>query len=52
MEFIAGILFTLFAEWIGWNIYKAREQRKACEAYIPPRRVDPAKDYYETDKQP
>lgn len=27
MEFLAGIIFTLFVEFIAWKIYQARQQR-------------------------
>ena len=36
MEFLGGILLTLFIEFIAWKIYKARERRKVLGTYIPP----------------
>ena len=31
MEFIAGIIFTLFVEFIGYKIYQSRQRRKERE---------------------
>jgi len=28
MEFLAGIIFTLFVEFIGYKIYQSRQRRK------------------------
>ncbi len=36
MEFLAGVLVTLFVEFIGYEVYKSRERKKARTAYIPP----------------
>ena len=36
MEFLGGIVFTLFFEFIAWKIYKARERSKVLGTYIPP----------------
>jgi hypothetical protein len=39
MEVLAGIIFTLCVEFIGYKIYQSRERRKARSAYVPPSRL-------------
>ena len=36
MEFLAGIIFTLFIGFIGYKIDQANKRKKTREAYIPP----------------
>lgn len=33
MEFVAGVVFTLFIEFIGYKIYQARERRKKRQQF-------------------
>jgi len=56
--FFAGIIFTLFVEFIGYKIYQARERRKArdaCrkarDAYISPSGPQTPRDFPDSDHQ-
>ncbi len=44
-EFLAGIAFTLFIEFIGYKIYQARENRKTAGGIPSAGTSRPIKDY-------
>ena len=45
MEFLAGIVFTLFVGFIGHKINQSIKKKKAREAYVPVKTQRPIKDF-------